>query len=49
MALFLALNPFHIYYTQELRMYNFSTFFVLLSWLALLKNKFIYCWDCQFS
>lgn len=41
MAIFLALNPFHIYYTQELRMYNLSTFFVLLSWLALLKNKFI--------
>lgn len=42
MAVFLALNPFHIYYTQELRMYNFSAFFVLLSWLALLKNKFIF-------
>ena len=42
MALFLALNPFHIYYTQELRMYNLSTFFVLLSWIALLKNKFVF-------
>jgi len=42
MAVFLALNPFHIYYTQELRMYNLSAFFVLLSWLALLKNKFIF-------
>ena len=42
MALFLCLNPFHIYYTQELRMYNFSAFFVLLSWLALFKNKFLF-------
>ena len=42
MAIFLTLNPFHIYYTQELRMYNLSTFFVLLSWLALLKNKYIF-------
>jgi uncharacterized membrane protein len=42
MALFLALNPFHIYYSQELRMYNFSSFFVLLSWLALLRNKYIF-------
>jgi len=41
-AMFLALNPFHVYYTQELRMYNLSTFFVLLSWLALLKNKYIF-------
>jgi uncharacterized membrane protein len=41
MALFLALNPFHIYYTQELRMYNLSAFFVLLSWLALIKDKYI--------
>lgn len=42
MALFLSLNPFHVYYTQELRMYNLSTFFVLLSWLALLKNKYFF-------
>ena len=42
MSLFLALNPFHVYYTQELRMYNLSAFFVLLSWLALLKNKYIF-------
>lgn len=42
MAFFLALSPFHIYYTQELRMYNLSAFFVLLSWLALLKNKYIF-------
>ncbi len=42
MAVFLALNPFHVYYTQELRMYNFSAFFVLLSWLTLLKNKYIF-------
>ncbi|MFZ3069250.1 MAG: glycosyltransferase family 39 protein [Microgenomates group bacterium] len=42
MAILLSLNPFHIYYTQELRMYNFSTFFVLLSWLALLKNKYLF-------
>ena len=42
MAILLALNPFHIYYTQELRMYNLATFSVLLSWLALLKNKFIF-------
>jgi uncharacterized membrane protein len=42
MALFLALNPFHIYYTQELRMYNLSAFFVLLSWLFLLKNKYLF-------
>lgn len=41
-AVFLALNPFHVYYTQELRMYNFSAFFVLLSWLALLKNKYLF-------
>ncbi len=41
-ALFLALNPFHIYYSQELRMYNLSTIFVLLSWMALLDEQYIY-------
>ena len=41
-ALFLALNPFHVYYSQELRMYALSAFFVLLSWLALLDEKYIW-------
>lgn len=41
-ALFLALNPFHVYYSQELRMYNLSTFLVLLSWIALIEKKYVW-------
>jgi len=41
-ALFLALNPFHAYYSQELRMYNLSTILVLLSWLALFDKKYLW-------
>lgn len=38
-ALFLALDPFHIYFSQELRPYSLATMFAVLSWIALIKNK----------
>src|SRR3989339_15037 len=36
-ALFLAISPFHIYYSQELRMYALNALLTTLSWLALLR------------
>ncbi len=33
-AMILAFNPFHIYYSQELRFYSFLTMFLLLSMIA---------------
>lgn len=33
----LAINPLHIYYSQELRMYSFNAFFTTISWFLLLK------------
>jgi len=33
----LAFSPFHIYYSQELRMYSLNTLFTVLSWLCLLR------------
>lgn len=36
-AFLLALNPFHVYYSQELRMYSLNTFLTVLSWLCLKK------------
>ena len=39
-ALFLALNPLHIYYSQELRMYSLSALLAVLTWQFLLKKKF---------
>ncbi len=38
-AFLLALNPFHIYYSQELRMYSLNATLAVLSWLLLLKSK----------
>ena len=38
-GLLLALAPYHIYYSQELRMYSLLTFLVLLSWVFLYKNQ----------
>lgn len=38
-ALFLAINPLHIYYSQELRMYSLATLLAVLSWHALIKNR----------
>jgi len=35
-ALLLALNPLHIYYSQELRMFSLSALFTLLTWHYLL-------------
>lgn len=44
-ALFLATNPLHIYYSQELRMYALSAFLTTASWLALVsKNKRRFIW-----
>lgn len=40
-ALFLALNSFHIYYSQELRMYSLVTLFIILSWYFLLKKIYL--------
>ncbi len=40
-ALLLALNPLHIYYSQELRMYNLATLLVLASWFFLLRKKYL--------
>jgi len=39
-SLFLALNPLHIYYSQELRMYSLVTLLVVLSWYFLLRKKY---------
>ncbi|MBU1199933.1 glycosyltransferase family 39 protein [Patescibacteria group bacterium] len=39
-ALFLALNPLHIYYSQELRMYSLSALLAVLTWYFLSKKKF---------
>ena len=39
-SLFVALNPLHIYYSQELRMYSLVTLLIVLSWYSLLKKKF---------
>ena len=36
-ALLLAVNPFHIYYSQELRMYGLNTLFTLLTWLYFIR------------
>ena len=38
-ALLLALNPFHIYYSQELRMYGLNTTLTLFTWLFLLRSS----------
>ncbi|KKS94368.1 MAG: Membrane protein-like protein [Candidatus Collierbacteria bacterium GW2011_GWB1_44_6] len=38
-ALFLALNPLHIYYSQELRMYSLVSLLIVLSWLFLVRKK----------
>jgi len=36
-ALLLTLNPLHIYYSQELRMYSLSAMLATLTWLLLIK------------
>ncbi len=41
-ALFLSLNPLHIYYSQELRMYSLATLLVVLSWHFLVKKKYLF-------
>jgi uncharacterized membrane protein len=46
-ALLLAINPLHIYYSQELRMYSLNGLLTVLSWAFLLKpsknkNRAIY-------
>lgn len=41
-GLLLAINPLHIYYSQEARMYSFATFAVALNWyffISLLQKK----------
>jgi|SRR3989344_1969305 len=38
-SLLLATAPFHIYYSQEFRMYAFFTFLALLSWILLTRAK----------
>ncbi len=38
-ALLLSLAPYHIYYSQELRMYSMATFFATWSMYFLLKSK----------
>lgn len=39
-AIFLAFNPMHIYYSQELRMYALSAFLTVVSWWLLIhKDK----------
>lgn len=40
-ALLLALNPLHIYYSQEIRMYAMATFLCLLSWNFLIRKNYI--------
>lgn len=41
-ALLLAINPLHIYYSQELRMYSMAVLFTILSWYFLLNKKPIF-------
>ena len=36
-ALIVAINPLHVYYSQELRMYSLNTFLTAASWLYLIK------------
>lgn len=38
---FLATAPYHIYYSQEFRMYSFLTFLVLLSWVFLWEKRWV--------
>lgn len=38
-ALFMATAPFHIYYSQEIRMYAIATFFALLSMYYFVRDK----------
>ena len=38
-ALFLATSPYHIYYSQEYRMYSFFLFLTVLSWLFLWERR----------
>lgn len=38
-GLLLAINPFHIFFSQELRPYSLAAMFACLSWWALLKEK----------
>ena len=40
-AFFLAIAPFHIYYSQEFRMYSLLTLLCLLCWNALYDKKWI--------
>jgi len=35
----LAISPFHIYYSQELRMYSLNTLLTILSWLYLIRYQ----------
>ena len=42
-ALFLAVSPLHIYYSQDARMYALACFLVILSMVAMTKNRwFLY-------
>lgn len=38
-AILLAINPFHIFFSQELRPYALATAFACLSWLGLIKKS----------
>lgn len=40
-SLILASSPFHIYYSQEFRMYSMLTFVALLSWYFLRKRQWL--------
>lgn len=37
--IFLAISPFHIYYSQELRMYSLNTLLTVLSWYFLILTQ----------
>ncbi len=41
-AFFLAVAPFHVYYSQEIRMYSMLTFFATLSMYFLYKQKWLW-------
>lgn len=40
-ALFMALSPLHVYYSQEARMYSLATFAVILSFYFLIKKNWL--------
>ncbi|MFS8159555.1 MAG: glycosyltransferase family 39 protein [Candidatus Roizmanbacteria bacterium] len=41
-SIFLVVNPYHIYFSQEYRMYSMFAFLATLSWYLLLKKQWVW-------